>query len=92
MVLSLAPRTQRQLGEPQLWRTSVALGRSKEASEVLGPAPSHPWTLCTLQLSGPLLPCVHRLGTGGDREEGSQVLFLLKDPPALRLEAGAICD
>lgn len=55
-------------------------------------SPLIPGHFCTLQLSGPLLPCVHSLGTGGDREEGNQVLFLLKDPPALHLEAGAICD
>lgn len=67
IVLSLAPRTPRQLGEPQLWRASVTLGSSKEATGVLGPAP----LLSSLDTSTPfsfLAPCCHVCTALGQEE------------------------
>lgn len=84
----------------QHWRAAavesispVALGGSEEVTEGLRPC-----TLSSLDTSAPfsfLAPCCYmypRLRQEGTVRKKSQVLFVLKGPPALHLEAGTVCN
>lgn len=79
----------------QHWRAAavesispVALCGSEEVTEGLRPC-----TLSSLDTSAPFsFLAVPQVKTRGDSEEKSQVLFVLKGPPALHLEAGTVCN